>query len=181
MFVPNPLVAYYGPGPKLTKRSTYIFGGIDCSDFLVACKKDERGVLSNAREEQAPETARAPALCSQCMGPLIPLPGQITSQSQNVPSDRVVITHTRRGGRRSGQGKKHGGGNDKGKEKNKAREKNKAKAKGQGRGRGREGKGRTNGRKRRQEDSGSEEEDEEVNWGGGSEAEHDSKPTRRQQ
>ncbi|KAJ7360891.1 hypothetical protein DFH08DRAFT_1031297 [Mycena albidolilacea] len=43
------------------------------ADFVVACKKEEQGLLGNLCDPM-PSLAGPPALCSQCLGSLLPLP-----------------------------------------------------------------------------------------------------------
>ncbi|KAJ7717085.1 hypothetical protein B0H14DRAFT_3522099 [Mycena olivaceomarginata] len=44
------------------------------ADFLVACKKEEKGLLTALRDQAPCSNADAPALCAQCMASLTPLP-----------------------------------------------------------------------------------------------------------
>ncbi|KAJ7709245.1 hypothetical protein B0H14DRAFT_2646398 [Mycena olivaceomarginata] len=56
------------------------------TDFLVACRKDRDGVLGSITDPGPPNTS-APSLCSQCMGSLIPLPGQPSSWEREKAQD----------------------------------------------------------------------------------------------
>ncbi|KAJ7319447.1 hypothetical protein DFH08DRAFT_819378 [Mycena albidolilacea] len=64
----HPEINFTTEAPLCSKTTLQVF-----ADFLVACKKEEKGTLGSLTDT-GPPASRPPALCTQCMGSLIPLP-----------------------------------------------------------------------------------------------------------
>ncbi|KAJ6449640.1 hypothetical protein C8R45DRAFT_1114526 [Mycena sanguinolenta] len=65
------------------------------ADFLVACKKDEQGLLGSLIDPGAPG-APSPSLCTHCMGSLIPLGPGSTEPSKTQPQSATYHDTTKK-------------------------------------------------------------------------------------
>ncbi|KAJ7789648.1 hypothetical protein B0H14DRAFT_3502764 [Mycena olivaceomarginata] len=66
------------------------------ADFLVASKKDEKGLLGSLLDPGPPATAASTALCSQCLGGLTRLDSQPPPDTPSVASKARKTTRRRR-------------------------------------------------------------------------------------